>query len=119
MASLLFISSREKRPRHEETEVEPSSDGLEFEAMAYDGFEAIREEEEGAIVPIVPLKIVEAIDDRNFSVKCSASGSTPSATQRPKPQVKSKRIKSKSISTRETRSKSVKPAANTRSKSKI
>ena len=90
--------------------------------MAFDGFEAIREEEEGVIVPIVPLKIVEPTDDHQLVVKCSASGSTPSATPRPKPQVKSKRIKSlnqKSISTRETRSKSVKPAANTRSKSKI
>jgi len=91
--------------------------------MAFDGFEAIREEEEGVIVPIVPLKIVEPTDDdHQLVVKCSASGSTPSATPRPKPQVNSKRIKSlnqKSISTRETRSKSVKPTANTRSKSKI
>ena len=65
---ILFVSSRinggrgQKRPREEETqetEVQPSSDALEFEAMAYDGFEAIREEEEGVIVPVVPLMIIE------------------------------------------------------------
>ncbi|KAM0833166.1 hypothetical protein ACQ4PT_064435 [Festuca glaucescens] len=111
--------SREKRPRDEETketEVQPSSDGLEFKANAFDGFEAIREEEEGVIVPVVLLKIVEPTDDRQLVVKCSASGSTPSAPPRPQPHVKKNK---KSISTWETRSKSVKPAANTRSKSKI
>nr|XP_045083495.1 uncharacterized protein LOC120962420 [Aegilops tauschii subsp. strangulata] len=108
--------SREKRPRDEEAE--------DFETMAFDGFEAIREEEEGVIFPIVPLKITEPIDDRQMVVKCSASGTTPSAPPRGKPQVKpkikrNKSLKEKSISTRETRSKTVKPAANTRSKSKI
>jgi hypothetical protein len=47
---ILFIISREKIPRDEETketEVEPSYDALEFVANAFDGFEAIREEEEG------------------------------------------------------------------------
>ena len=90
--------------------------------MAFDGFESIREEEEGVIFPIVPLKITEPIDDRQMVVKCLASGTTPSAPPRRKPQVKIKRnksLKEKSISTRETRSKTVKPAANTRSKSKI
>ena len=85
--------------------------------MAYDGFDAIREEEERVIVPIVPLPIIESTDDRQMVVEFSASGTTPSAPPRPKPQVKIKR--NKSISTRETRSKTVKPAANTRSKSKI
>ena len=92
--------------------------------MAFDGFESIREEEEGIIFPIVPLKIIEPIDDRQMVVKCSASGTTPSTPPRGKPQVKpkikrNKSLKEKSISTRETRSKTVKPAANTRSKSKI
>jgi hypothetical protein len=116
---VLFISSREKRPRDEqtkETEVEPSSDGLEFVANAFDGFHAIREEEEGVIVTVVPLNIIEPTDDRQLAVKSWASGSTPSAPPRTQPRVKKKQ---KSISTRETRSKSVKPAANTRSKSKI
>ena len=113
---ILFTSSREKRPRDEEAE--------DFETMAFDGFESIREEEEGVIIPIVPLKITEPIDDRQMVVKCSASGTTPSAPPRGKPQVKpkikrNKSLKEKSISTRETRSKTVKPAANTRSKSKI
>ncbi|KAM3371530.1 hypothetical protein ACQJBY_018765 [Aegilops geniculata] len=108
--------SREKRPRDEEAE--------DFETMAFDGFESIREEEEGVIFPIVPLKITEPIDDRQMIVKCSASATTPSAPPRGKPQVKpkikrNKSLKEKSISTRETRSKTVKPAANTRSKSKI
>jgi hypothetical protein len=84
--------------------------------MAFDGFEAIREEEEMVIVPVVPLKIIEPTDDSQLVVKCSASGSTPSAPPRPRPQLKKNK---RSISTRETRSKSVKPAANTRSKSKI
>jgi len=69
--------------------------------MAFDGFEAIRQEEEEVIVPVVPLKIIE-----------------PTASIR---EVKPRQVKKNkmSISTRETRSKSVKPAANTRSKSKI
>ena len=113
---ILFTSSREKRPRDEEAE--------DFETMAFDGFEAIREEEEGVIFPIVLLKITEPLDDRQMVVKCSASATTPSAPPRGKPQVKpkikrNKSLKEKSISTRETRSKTVKPAANTRSKSKI
>ena len=91
--------------------------------MAFDGFESIREEEEGVIFLIVPLKITEPIDDRQMVVKCSVSVTTPSAPPRGKPQVKpkikrNKSLKEKSISTRETRSKMVKPAANTRSKSK-
>ena len=105
---ILFTSSREKRPRDEETE--------EFEAMAFDGFEAIREEEEGVIVPVVPLKIIEPTDEKDQKKTRSIK------VVKPKPQVKIKRIKSlneKSISTRETRSKAVKPAANTRSKAKI
>jgi hypothetical protein len=78
----------------------------------------------GVIVPVVPLKIIEPIDDCQLVVKCSTSGSTPSAPPRPQPQVKKNKRsistrETKSISTRETRSKSVKPAANTRSKSKI
>ena len=111
---ILFTSSREKSPRDEEAE--------DFETMAFDGFEAIREEEEGVIFPIVPLKISGPIDDRQMVVKCLASGTTPSAPPRQKPQVKIKRnksLKEKSISTRETMSKTVKPATNTRSESKI
>ncbi|KAE8804763.1 hypothetical protein D1007_19178 [Hordeum vulgare] len=99
--------SREKRPRDEETE--------EFEAMAFDGFETIREEEEGVIVPVDPLKIIEPTDEKDQT-------ETRSKVVKPKPQVKIKIIKclyEKSISTRETRSKAVKRAANTRSKSKI
>jgi hypothetical protein len=85
---ILFVSSREKGPRDEETEVQPSSEGLEFEVMAFDGFEAIREEEEGVIVPVVPLKIIEPTNDLHLVVKCSASGSTPLAPPQPQPQVK-------------------------------
>ena len=57
----------------------PANEAEDFETMAFDGFEAIGEEEEGVIVPIVPLKITEPIDDRQMVVKCSASGTTPSA----------------------------------------
>ncbi|KAE8812817.1 Alpha-amylase [Hordeum vulgare] len=101
-----------------------ANEAEDFETMAFDCFEAIREEEEGVIIPIVPLKITEPIDDRQMVVKCSASGTTPSAPPRGKHQVKpkikrNKSLKEKSISTRETRSQTVKPAANTRSKSKI
>jgi hypothetical protein len=89
--------------------------------MAFDGFQAIREKEEGVIVPIVPLKIIEPTDDLHLD---TGSRSTPSAPPRPQPQVKKNKRsistrETRSISTRETRSKSVKPAANTRSKSKI
>ena len=83
--------------------------------MAFDGFEAIREEEEGVIVPIDPLNIIEPKDEKYQK-------ETRSKVVKSKPQVKIKRIKSlneKSISTRETRSKAVKPASNTRSKSNI
>ena len=44
---IFFLSSRgKKRPREKETqenEVQPSSDALEFESMAFDGLEALRE----------------------------------------------------------------------------
>nr|XP_040256953.1 uncharacterized protein LOC120974579 [Aegilops tauschii subsp. strangulata] len=75
--------SREKRPRDEEAE--------DFETMAFDGFEAIREEEDGVIFPIVPLKITEPIDDRqvlgewNYSISTS-TGKTPSKAQDKKEQ---------------------------------
>ena len=91
---ILFLSSRgKKRPREEETqenEVQPSSDALEFESMAFDGFEALREEEERVIVPVVPLRIIEPTDDRQLVVECSASGSTPSVPPRPQPKGRSK-----------------------------
>ena len=80
---ILFTSSREKRPRDEEAE--------DFETMTLDGFEAIREEEEGVIFSTVPLKIIEPIDDRQMVVKCSASATTPSTPPRGKPQVKPKK----------------------------
>ena len=86
--------------------------------MASDGFDAIREEE--IIVPIVPLEIIEPTGDLQL-----VSASTPSAHPPPQPQVKTKRsktnviLKQQNIPARETRSKSVKPSANTRSKSKI
>jgi hypothetical protein len=78
----------------------------------------------GVIVPVVSLKMIEPTDDRQLVVKCSTSGSTPSAPPRPQHQVKENKRsisnrETRSISTRETRSKSVKPAANTGSKSKI
>ena len=86
--------------------------------MASDGFDAIREEE--IIVPIVPLQIIEPTGDLQL-----VSASTLSAPPPPQPQVKTKRsktnviLKQQNIPARETRSKSVKPSANTRSKSKI
>ncbi|KAE8800387.1 hypothetical protein D1007_24082 [Hordeum vulgare] len=58
------LSIREKRHREEETSVEPSSDA-EFETMAYEGFEAIREHE--VILSEVPSKISEPTDDVNWS----------------------------------------------------
>ena len=86
--------------------------------MASDGFDAIREEE--IIVPIVPLQIIEPTGDLQL-----VSASTLSAPPPPQPEVKTKRsktnviLKQQNIPARETRSKSVKPSANTRSKSKI
>ena len=83
--------------------------------MAFDGFEAIREEEEGVIVPVDPVKIIVPTDEKDQK-------ETRSKVVKPKPQVKNKRIKSlneKSISTKETMSMVVKPAMNKRSKSKI
>jgi hypothetical protein len=62
------------------TEVQLSSEG-EFEAMAFDGFQAIREEEEGVIVPVVPLKIIEPTDDLHLDTG-SRSTVTP---QKPAP----------------------------------
>ena len=87
--------------------------------MAFAGFESIGDEE--VIIPVVPLNIIEPTDDRQLVVECSASGSTPSAPPRPQPQgkIKRNRIIPKSIPTRETRSKTVKPAAHTRSRWKI
>ena len=64
--------------------------------MAFDGFEAIREEEEGVIVLLDPLKIIEPTDEKDQK-------ETRSKVVKPKPQVKIKRIKSlneKSTSTR-------------------
>ena len=86
--------------------------------MAYDGFEAIREEE--IIFPMDPLNIIKpgamASDDLQL-----VSTSTPPPP--PQPQVNTKRskknVKQQNTPARETRSKSVKPSANTRSKSKI
>ena len=82
--------------------------------MAYEGFEALRDEEEA----LVPLRIVEPADDRQMDITCSVSGSTPSASQTPPPQVKIKRNKKliQHIPLRETRSKTVKPSG---SKSRI
>ena len=89
--------------------------------MAFDGVDALREEEERVIVPDVPLRIIEPTDDRQLVVECSGSGSTPSAPPWPQPQGKIKRHKiiPKSVPARETRSKAVKSAAHTRSRSKI
>ena len=82
--------------------------------MALDGFGAIRDEE--VIVPVVPRE--ESTIDCQLVMKCSVSGNTPSAPPPPLPQVKIKRNKTKHILVRETRSKTLKPSANTRSKSK-
>ena len=80
--------------------------------MAYDGFEAIREEE--IICPIIEPRDM-ASDDLQLVT------STPRPP--PKPQVNTKRskknMKQQNLPARETRSKSVKPSANTRSRSKI
>ncbi|KAE8790217.1 Mutator-like transposase [Hordeum vulgare] len=114
----VILSIREKRPREEETLVEPSSDA-EFETMAYEGFEAIREEE--VILSEVPLKISEPTDDRQLVITCSIR---QSSTKPPPPEVKvrsnkTKRSKAQNIPARETRSKTVNPSRNTRSKAKI
>ena len=108
---ILFTSSREKRPRDEEAE--------DFETMALDGFEAIREEE--VILSEVPLKISEPTDDCQLVITCSIS---QSSTKPPPPEVKIRRNKTKlskaqNIIARETRSKTVNPSRNTRSKAKI
>ena len=81
----------------------------------------MREEEERVIVQVVPLRIIEPTDDRQLVVECSASGSTPSAPPQPQLQGKIKRNKMipKSITARKTQSKTVKPGAHTRSRSKI
>ena len=90
--------------------------------MASDGFDAIREEE--IIVPIVPLQLGLQIIEPTGDLQL-VSASTPSAPPPPQPQVKTKRskknviLKQQNIPAWETRSKSVKPSANTRSKSKI
>ena len=81
-----------------------ANEAEDFETMAFDGFEAIREEEEGLIFPTVPLKIIEPIDDRQMVVKCSASATTPSAPPRGKPQVKPKIKRNKSVTARCRRS---------------
>ena len=98
--------------------VEPSSDA-EFETMANEGFKAIREEE--VILFEVPLKISEPTDDRQLVITCSIS---ESSMKQPPPEVKirSKKIKlskAQNIPARETRSKTVNPSRNTRSKAKI
>ncbi|KAE8812664.1 hypothetical protein D1007_10367 [Hordeum vulgare] len=114
----VILSIREKRPREEETSVEPSCDA-EFETMAYEGFEAIRGEE--VILSEVPLKISESIDDRQLVITCSIS---QSSKKPPPPKVKirsnkTKLSKAQNITARETRSKTVNPSRNTRSKAKI
>jgi hypothetical protein len=80
--------------------------------MAYDGFEAIREEQD--MVPVIPLKIMEPIDDRQLVIKCSGNQEQLSQVK-----IKRKKTKPQNIPARETRSKTVKPSANTRSKSNI
>ncbi|KAE8818385.1 hypothetical protein D1007_03829 [Hordeum vulgare] len=114
----VILSIREKRPREEESSVEPSPDA-EFESMAYEGFEAIREEE--VILFEVPLKISEPTYDRQLFITSSIS---QSSTKPPPPEVKirsnkTKLSKAQNIPARETRSKTVNPSRNTRSKAKI
>ena len=87
--------------------------------MAYEGFEAIREEE--VILSEVPLRISEPIDDHQLVIICSLS---ESSTKPPPPEVKirsnkTKLSKAQNIPARETRSKIVNPSRNTRSKAKI
>lgn len=92
------------------TEVEPSSDG-EFEAMALDGFEAIMAEERD-----------EPTADRQLVITCSVTGSTPSVHPPSQPEVKCKGNKPNiplNVPARNTRSKAVNPALNTRSKKRI
>ena len=52
--------------------------------MAYEGFEAIREEE--VILSEVPLRMSEPTDDRQLVINCSVS---QSSTKPPPPEVKS------------------------------
>jgi len=76
--------------------------------MAYEGFEALRDEEEA----LVPFRIVEPADDQQMVITCSVSA--------PPPRVKrNKKLIQHPIPFRETRSKTVKPSGHTRSKSKI
>ena len=87
--------------------------------MAYEGFEAIREEE--VILSGVPLRISEPTDDRQLVINCSVSQSSKNP---PPPEVKIKSNKTKlskaqNIPARETRSKTVNPSWNTRSKANI
>ena len=87
--------------------------------MAYEGFEAIREEE--VILSEVPLKISEPTDDRQLVITCSIN---QSSTKLPPPEVKirsnnTKLSKAQNIPASETRSKTVNPSRNTRSKAKI
>ncbi|KAE8769954.1 hypothetical protein D1007_58366 [Hordeum vulgare] len=114
----VILSISEKTPTEEETSVEPSSHA-EFETMAYEGFEAIREEE--VILSEVPLKISEPTDDRQLVITCSIS---QSSTKLPPLEVnirsnKTKLSKAQNIPARETRSKMVNPSRNTRSKANI
>ena len=87
--------------------------------MAYKGFEAIREEE--VIFSEVPLQITEPTDDRQLVITCLIS---QSSTKPPPAEVKirinkTKLSKAQNIPARETRSKTVNPSRNTRSKAKI
>ena len=58
--------------------------------MAYEGFEAIREEE--VILSEVPLKISEPTDDRQLVITCSIR---QSSTKPPPPEVKVRSNKTK------------------------
>ena len=98
--------------------VEPSSDA-EFETMAYEGSEAIREEE--AILFEVPLRMSEPTDDRQLVITCLVS---QSSAKPPPPEVKirsnkRKLSKAQNNPARETRSKTVNPSRNTRRRAKI
>ncbi|KAE8774336.1 hypothetical protein D1007_53291 [Hordeum vulgare] len=116
--SRIIRGTIQKRPREEETSVEPSSDA-EFETMVYEGFEAIRED--NVILSEVPLKISQPTDDHQLDITCSIS---QSSTKLPPPEVKirsnkTKLSKARNIQARETRSKTVKTSQKTRSKAKI
>ena len=87
--------------------------------MAYEGFEAIREEE--VILSEVPLRMSEPTDDRQLVITCSVSQSSRNL---PPPEVKirsnkTKLSKAQNIPARETRSKMVNTSRNTGSKAKI